>query len=156
MKFGDVVPPDAIRVGFTATTRESVFYYLIESLVPAGIVTDVDHVVRSLLKREQIGSTGVGNRFACPHFRGLQHDHCVIVVGIAAEGIEWDALDEESVRCIFLILSPKERPGDHLRALSLVLQFADSERRRSALQACRSEEEVFELLQRYDEGLGLD
>lgn len=156
MKFMDVVHPNGIRIGLSAKTREAAFHSLTETLVPTGFVANADHVVRSLLKREEIGSTGIGNRFACPHYRGLQHDRCVIVVGIADEGIEWDALDEESVRFIFLILSPSERPGDHLRALSLVLRFADNERCRASLQECRSEVEVFELLKRFDESSWLD
>ncbi len=70
------------------------------------------------MKREDLGSTGIGRGVAVPH---TKHPSVQRLVGTGGrqqqEGVDFDSLDGEKVQLFFLLISPPDRPGDHLRAL---------------------------------------
>ena len=76
--------------------------------------------VDALLKREELGSTGIGRGFAVPHARIDWIKDCFTAMALAPDGIAFDALDGEPVHTIIAIASPQSRPGDHLRLLERV------------------------------------
>jgi PTS system fructose-specific IIA component/PTS system nitrogen regulatory IIA component len=78
---------------------------------------DVDLVVSAVLKRESLGSTGVGKGIALPHVCTDKVSRIVGVTAHSAVGVPWDSLDHLPVHWICLLLSPMDRRGDHLRAL---------------------------------------
>lgn len=74
----------------------------------------------AILKREEVGSTGIGRGFAVPHASVDWLSSCVTVMVLAPNGIDFDTLDGQPVRTVILIASPKSKPGDHLRLLERV------------------------------------
>ncbi|GAA5511248.1 PTS sugar transporter subunit IIA [Novipirellula caenicola] len=74
----------------------------------------------AILKREELGSTGIGNGFAVPHASVDWLASCVTVIAFAPNGIDFDSLDGDAVHTVILIASPKSKPGDHLRLLERV------------------------------------
>jgi len=74
----------------------------------------------AVLKREELGSTGIGRGFAVPHASVDWIENCFTAMALAPGGIPFDALDGESVHTIIMIASPKSHPGDHLRLLERV------------------------------------
>ena len=74
----------------------------------------------AILKREELGSTAIGNGFAVPHASVDWLTSCVTVMGFAPNGIDFDSLDGEPVHTVILIASPESKPGDHLRLLERV------------------------------------
>ncbi|WP_197232007.1 PTS sugar transporter subunit IIA [Novipirellula artificiosorum] len=74
----------------------------------------------AILKREELGSTGIGSGFAVPHASVDWLSSCVTVMAFAPNGIDFDSLDGQPVRTVILIASPKSKPGDHLRLLERV------------------------------------
>jgi PTS system fructose-specific IIA component/PTS system nitrogen regulatory IIA component len=73
-----------------------------------------------ILKREELGSTGIGNGFAVPHSSVDWLASCVTVMAFTPNGIDFDSLDGQPVHTVILIASPKSKPGDHLRLLERV------------------------------------
>jgi nitrogen PTS system EIIA component len=76
--------------------------------------------VDAMLKREQLGSTGIGNGFAVPHAKADWVDDFFTAMALAPDGIAFDALDGKPVHTIIMIASPQSRPGDHLRLLERI------------------------------------
>jgi mannitol/fructose-specific phosphotransferase system IIA component (Ntr-type) len=76
--------------------------------------------VDALLKREELGSTGIGRGFAVPHAKFDWINDFFAAMALAPDGIAFDALDGEPVHTIIVIASPQSRPGDHLRLLERV------------------------------------
>ena len=119
MKFADFICKDAISAALTADDKESVIQELVGSLVSAGKVAEDDResIIGAVMKREELGSTGIGRGVAVPHTKHPSVDRLVGTVGISDEGVDFDSLDGEKVQLFFLLISPTDRPGDHLRAL---------------------------------------
>lgn len=119
MKFADFVQTQAIRAELSADDKESVIRELVKSLADSGKINsaEVDSIVAAIMKREELGSTGIGRGVAVPHTKHPSVDTLVGTVGVSSEGVDFNSLDGEKVQLFFLLISPPDRPGDHLRAL---------------------------------------
>ena len=119
MKFSDFITKDAIRAELKAETKEAVIQELVQALLDAGEIEadQQEDIVASIMKREELGSTGIGRGVAVPHTKHPSVQKLVGTVGVSEGGVDFDSLDGERVQLFFLLISPPERPGDHLRAL---------------------------------------
>jgi PTS system fructose-specific IIA component/PTS system nitrogen regulatory IIA component len=114
----------AIIPALTATTKEGVIREMVEGLHKAGFFRDADReeIVKAVLRREQLGSTGIGRGIAIPHAKYSTADRLIGTLALSRSGINFDSVDGEPVYVFVLLLSPQERPGDHLRALESVVR----------------------------------
>jgi mannitol/fructose-specific phosphotransferase system IIA component (Ntr-type) len=119
MKFADFVIADAVKAELTAEDKEGVIEEMVRALLDAGKIKEdeLDSIVKAVLKREELGSTGIGRGVAVPHTKHPSVDRLVGTVAVSVEGVDFDSLDGEKVHLFFLLVSPPDRPGDHLRAL---------------------------------------
>ncbi len=119
MKFSDFISPTAIRADLAADDKEGVIRELVGCLAAADQIKqdDREDIIAAIMKREELGSTGIGRGVAVPHTKHPSVDRLVGTVGVSVDGVDFDSLDGEKVQLFFLLISPPERPGDHLRAL---------------------------------------
>jgi nitrogen PTS system EIIA component len=122
MSMSDFVVRDAIVPDLKATTKEGVVRELVESLGHAGYFPGgaVGEIIQATLKRELLGSTGIGRSVAIPHTKHAAADRILGTVGISQRGVPFDSLDGGPVHVFVLLVSPLNRPGDHLRTLEKV------------------------------------
>src|ERR671926_467205 len=97
MRMSEFVVRDAILPSLTATTKEAVIRGMVESLRDAGQFrgTDMEDVVRAILKRELLGSTGIGRGVAIPHTKHASVDRPVGTVAVSHAGVPFESLDGE-------------------------------------------------------------
>ena len=152
MKFTDFVSTQAIRAELTAEDKPGVIRELAEALKEAGKIstTDVDSVVKAVMKREELGSTGIGRGVAVPHTKHPSVDRLVGTVGVSTVGVDFDSLDGEKVQLFFLLISPPDRPGDHLRALENISRQLRDETFCRFLKQAKSAEDIRQLLDEAD------
>jgi nitrogen PTS system EIIA component len=99
--------------------RESILRFFAERIAEsAGL--DADALFQGLLEREKLGSTGIGGGVAIPHARVDGLDQALLAVGLAPEGIQFDAVDAHPVRVFFVVVSPRKDPQQNLRCLAAV------------------------------------
>lgn len=122
MRMSDFVIREAIVPQLNATAKEGVIREMVESLRSAGYFkgTDPEDIVKAILKRELLGSTGIGRNVAIPHTKHNSVDRLIGTVALSPVGVAFDSLDGEPVHVFVLLISPQDRPGDHLRALENV------------------------------------
>ena len=122
MKFSDFVERQAVRADLNVDTKEAVIRAMVQSLVDAGRVASEDYesIIKAILKREELGRTGLGRGVAVPHTKHPSAKRLMGAVAVSADGVDFDSLDGEKVYLFFLLISPPDRPGDHLRALENV------------------------------------
>lgn len=152
MKFQDFVSANAIKAELTAEDKESAIRELVEALVEAGQLSEDerDNVLKAIMKREELGSTGIGRGIAVPHTKHPSVDRLVGTVGVSSEGIDFDSLDGEKVQLFFLLISPPDRPGDHLRALENISRQLRDETFCRFLKQSKSVEDIQQLLEEAD------
>ena len=152
MKFSDFVAVDAIRSHVDASTKEGVIREMVTALVDAGRIpaADLEGIVKAILKREELGTTGIGRGVAVPHTKHPSVDRLVGTVAVSQEGIEFESLDGEPVHLFFLLVSPPDRPGDHLRALENISRQLRDDMFCKFLKQARTPEDIGQLLQEAD------
>jgi len=154
MKLTEFVIRQAIVPSLKGGSKEDVIRELVGSLKAAGAVSeeDEDAVVAAILKREELGSTGIGNGVAVPHTKHPSVDKLSATVAVSQTGVDFSSLDGEDVFILFLLVSPPDRPGDHLRGLENISRHLRSQDFCSFLKQARNADEVWDLLQEADSG----
>lgn len=152
MKFADFVCVHAIKANLAADNKPSAIEELVESLVQAQAIpaTDREGIVKAILKREELGSTGIGRGVAVPHTKHPSVDRLVGTVGVCENGIDFNSLDGEKVHLFFLLISPPDRPGDHLRALENISRQLREDNFCRFLKRAKSVDEIRQLLEEAD------
>jgi PTS system fructose-specific IIA component/PTS system nitrogen regulatory IIA component len=122
MDLTDFLIEKALVPELQAKDKEAVIKELVRSLTKTNAIKadDESSVVDALMKREELGSTGIGQGVAVPHARHPAIKELVGVFGHSTGGVDFNALDGEPVHAIFLLLSPVASSGEHLQALALI------------------------------------
>ena len=125
---------------------------LVGALVESGKVatSDSEDIVRAIIKREELGSTGIGRGVAVPHTKHPSVERLVGTVGISHDGVDFDSLDGEKVQLLFLLVSPPDRPGDHLRALENISRQLRDDMFCKFLKQAKTSEDICQLLEEAD------
>jgi len=152
MKFRDFVAREAITPNLVADCKEDVLRAMVHSLVGAGKISagEADSILKAIIKREELGSTGIGRGVAVPHTKHPSVDRLVGAVAVSGEGVDFNSLDGEKVHLLFLLISPPDRPGDHLRALESVSRQLRDDTFCRHLKQAKSAQDVVALLEESD------
>ena len=152
MKFMEFVAVSAMKAELGATDKESVVSEMVDALVAASQLRgdDRDDIIRAIMKREQLGSTGIGRGIAVPHTKHPSVDRLIGTVGISVPGVDFDSLDGDRVQLFFLLISPPDRPGDHLRALEYISRPLRDDAFCKVLKQSKSAEDIQHLLEEAD------
>ena len=152
MKFSDFVERKAVKADLTAHTKEGVIRALVQSLLDAGKIAPAEQegIVKAILKREELGSTGIGRGVAVPHTKHASVKQLVGAVAVSHDGVDFDSLDGEKVHLLFLLISPPDRPGDHLRALENISRQLRDDTFCRFLKQSKQPGDVWQLLEEAD------
>ena len=152
MKFADFVSVEAIRADLTAQGKEEAIREMTDSLVEAGHIDkeDMQSIVKAIMTREELGSTGIGRGVAVPHTKHPSVEKLVGTVGVSVGGIDFNSLDGDKVQLFFLLISPPDRPGDHLRALENIARQLRDDMFCKFLKQSKTAEEIQQLLEEAD------
>ena len=152
MKLRDIVVERAIVAPLKSTKRDDAIKELVDTLAKAGAVDAslVDELAKSVIKREKKGSTGFGHGVAAPNVKTLDVQRVHAAVGIAPAGLEFQALDRQPVHVVFLLLSPEERPEEHIDAMECIFGVLTQDRFRRFLRQAKSPADVWGLLEEAD------
>lgn len=153
MKLSDFVVSEAILPDLQVESKEDAIRQMVASLTSSGSIRqeDEDGVVAAILKREELGSTGIGNGVAVPHTKHQSVDRLIATVALAHEGVDFASLDGEAVYILFLLVSPPDRPGDHLRGLENISRHLRNSNFCSFLKQARTREQIIDLLAEADD-----
>ncbi len=138
--------PCAVALPVTGRTSEQAIEELVHRLSECGKLRDTDTVLEDVIRRERSLGTGLDREVALPHARSNGVDRIAVAVGIAPQGIDFQALDGTKSRIIVLVVSPRERTGPHLQLIAALTSRLKTPTVRAALLAAESAGEVIEAL----------
>jgi PTS system fructose-specific IIA component/PTS system nitrogen regulatory IIA component len=156
MKLSDFIVADAVIPDLKATTKEAAIREMVASLCQAGQIA-AEHeqtIVSAIMKREELGSTGIGRGVAVPHTKHSSVGSLIATIALSEAGLDFASLDGESVYILFLLISPPDRPGDHLRGLETITRHLKSDDFCRFLKQSRTKESIVDLLKEVDAQAG--
>ena len=142
-------PADARDLAAVGRVKEAVVREMVGALHTAGhfCAADVDEIVKAVLRREQLGTTGIGRHIAIPHSRHPAVDRLIGTLALSRDGLPFDSLDGEPVYVFVLLVSPQDRPGDHLRALEAVVRTMRNDEFVRQLRGGQTAEDIWAMLE---------
>ena len=152
MKLHDFVVSSAIIPQLQATDRDGVIQELVKALVQADAAPKAmeAELVKMIVDREKKGSTGFGKGVAVPHVKHVKIKKMAAAIGISQKGLDFNALDKAPVYGVFLLLSPENKPTEHLQAMEIVFGNLQKDTFRRFLRQASTVKEVEELLAEAD------
>jgi len=153
MKFADFVVPEAIRAELAADDKEGAIRELVQALMDAGTIEEevFETIVEAILRREELGSTGIGRGVAVPHTKHPSVSRLMGTVAVSTKGVDFNSLDREKVHLFFLLVSPPDRPSDNLRALENISRQLGNDTFCRFLKQSKSAEDIQQLLDEADD-----
>jgi len=135
MKILDNLKPQAIVPELKATDKNGVLNELSAVLAEVSGASQ-EEMVRVLLDRERLGSTGIGGGVAIPHGKLQSLDSLLLAFGRSREGVDFEAMDGKPTHLFFLLLAPEDSTGGHLKMLARISRLLkDSVFRESLMNA---------------------
>ncbi len=147
MKLSNLLSPELIKIPLESKDKEGVIREMVTVLAQNGKVTDPEAVLEAVLEREKVMSTGVGQGIAIPHGKTESVTGVVAALGISQADIDFQAIDEQPVHIVFLLLAPPYETGLHLKALSRVSRLLSKEEFREKLLRASNAQEAMQYIQ---------
>ncbi len=145
MKISDLVFKEQLNASLKSTTSEGVILEIVDQLYKCRKIKDKKQVLESLLKREKLGTTGIGNGVAIPHARIAELKEAVLFVGVSKQGIKFSSLDGKPVNLVMLFLTPLLESELHLKILSKIVSLLNNKVFTSQLLNSPNNDELFRL-----------
>jgi PTS system nitrogen regulatory IIA component len=151
MKLSEMLNPDNIIPDLGAKDKKGVLEELVDVIASHDPSLDKDSLVKVLLERERLGSTGIGDGIAIPHgkFQGLKHP--VISFGRSLEGLDFDSMDGQPAFLFFLLVAPEDSASIHLKALAKIAKILKNGSFRNVLMQAPTRKELYETIIQNDE-----
>lgn len=152
MKLMEIIAPGAVVAKLQSATRDDVIRELIDALVKSGAAAPAirEELVARVLQRESKGSTGFGRGVAVPHVKHPSVTKMSAAIGLAPRGVDFNSLDKQPVYSVFLLLSPEDRPEQHLQAMEVIFKNLSKDTFRRFLRQAGTNDEVTALLEEAD------
>ena len=153
MKIMDFLKKEAITVNLKSSKKEDIITELVELLSKAVDIKDKQALIKALMNREALGSTGIGQGIGIPHAKSNAVKEVVGALGISRSGVDFDSLDGESTYIFFLLVAPEDAAGPHLKALATISRTLKDKFFRDSLIAAKEEKAIVSIIEKEDEKL---
>jgi len=152
MRMLDFLNEKAVSADLKSQDKNNTIKELVDLLVKSGQLKsrDKDAVVKVLLNREALGSTGIGQGVAIPHGKCEHVSELIGAFGISKSGIKFDSLDGEPAYIFFLLLAPIESSGPHLKALARISKLLKDKYFRDTLKGSDNEKSLIKIIKDED------
>ena len=142
MKISDILSTDVIAVNLEATDKEDAIKKVIDLGAKSKKILDIEKVSGTIFEREKLVSTGVGKGFAIPHGKTDSIVDVVAAFAITKDPIDFDSIDGEPVRFIFLLIGKENLLNTHIKLLSRISRLMNKDEFREKLLEAANPEEV--------------
>ena len=141
----DLISERSIIIGLRGTTKREIIEELVNA-IDTNQIADRGRVLESVLQREGIMSTGIGHGIAIPHGKSEAVKALSGVLGIKREGVDFESLDGQPAYIFFLLVSPADVSGPHIKALARISRLLKGEEFRKALIQAQTSQAILSII----------
>jgi len=153
MQIMDFLSKKAIVTDIKSTKKEDVIKELVDALIESGDIEKRcrNKLIDSLMNREALGSTAIGQGIAIPHAKSDCVEKLVAAFGLSSKGVDFDSLDGEPAYIFFLLVAPQDSAGPHLKALARISRLLKDKYFRDTLRTCEDDKAIIKIITQEDE-----
>jgi fructose-specific phosphotransferase system IIA component len=145
MKITDILNDRVVRTDLPGSSKEEIINAMIDLAGSQKAVQDKERMRQAILDREKIMSTGVGSGFAIPHGKTDAVSDIVAAFAVTSQPIDYQSLDDQPVRLVFLLVGRDNMVGPHIKLLSRISRLMNKEDFRNRLLEAKSAQEILEV-----------
>ena len=146
MHLNQILKIEFINAGLSAGNKAEALAELVNTIIQGGLKLDYSSIIEVLKQRENLGSTGIGERVAIPHGKISGLNDIVVAFGRSMEGIPYDSMDGKPVHIFFLLLAPENSSGRHLKILAKISKMLKDVDFREKLLKAESQSDLYKII----------
>lgn len=150
IKISTLVKEKTIELELKSTDKKKVIAELVDVVARSGKLKDKKDFLRTILKREKLGSTGIGNGVAIPHARSPKVKDFILAFARQEKGVEFGALDGEKTYLFFMLASPEENVGGHLKILAEISRLVKDKFLVDRLKGAKDKKQALGVIAAFD------
>ena len=147
----EILSPEAIVVDLQGETKEEIIAELSKLVAKNCQIANSDDIFQAVIEREKIMSTGIGDGIAIPHGKSDSVDKLVAALGTKRRGVDFEALDGEPAYVFFLLVSPTNISGPHIKALARISRYLKNEEFKKRLIAAHTSDDIISIIRTEEE-----
>lgn len=146
MKLQDILTLDCTLCAVKGTSKKKLLEIISTTAADKIENLDTHQLFESLMAREKVGSTGIGNGIAIPHGRLSNTSQVIAVLLTSEQAVEFDAIDNRNVDIIIALFVPEESCQQHLDTLQSIAQIFSDKKTAKKVRKCTSSQEIFDII----------
>ncbi|MCA1792566.1 MAG: PTS sugar transporter subunit IIA [Desulfotignum sp.] len=150
MNLSNILRKESIVPDLVSTTKHGIIQELSRALATAANAPAQD-IAAVLMEREALGSTGIGGGIAIPHGKLTAVTDVILGFGRSLAGVEYDSLDSRPVHIFFLLLTPENSSGSHLKVLAQISKLLKMEHFKQGLKTADTLDDIYDIILEQDE-----
>ncbi len=145
MRISDILKEEVVVTNLNGTTKTEILNAMIDIAARSDRVIDKERMRSAIFEREKIMSTGVGSGFAIPHGKTDAVQDIVAAFAITENPIDYQSLDDQPVRLVFLLVGKDNSVGPHIKLLSRISRLMNKEEFRKKLLEAGTPSDVLQI-----------
>ena len=146
MSLLEILEEKSIIVGLKANEKTEIIEELVDALEVGKDICDRSKVLNAVIEREKIMSTGIGDGIAIPHGKSDAVNRLVAALGTKKEGVDFETLDGEPAHVFFLLVSPPDISGPHIKALARISRLLKNDSFKKALLSAKTPKDAMDMI----------
>jgi PTS system nitrogen regulatory IIA component len=150
MKILEVMPKEAIITDMKSKVKNEVIEELVASISKITGISSPE-LIRVLLERERLGSTGIGGGIGIPHGKLKNLESLIMGFGLSRKGVDFESIDGRPAHLFFILLTPENSTGLHLKLLARISRLLKNESFKKKLMKATDSDQVYSIIEEVDE-----
>ena len=146
MRLSEMLREDTIVVGFRSSLKQDILEELVDIAEKTGKIKDRNEALKAVIAREEMMSTGLEHGIAIPHAKTNAVSEIVMAMGVAEEGVDFDAVDGNQSYIFFLLLAPENAAAANVKLLAQIARITSSADFRNKIIKAESPAQILEIL----------
>ena len=146
MKIEEILKKESVIFNLSGKNKLEVIKEMTEHLRQNNIIRDNQPLFDTLMEREKLGSTGIGENVAIPHGKSDELIKITTVFAFSRNGVDFESLDQKPVHFVFMVIAPANSTGQHLKALARISRLFKNQVLREDILKSKNSDAIYSLL----------
>ena len=146
MKIDDILKKASIIANLAGVNKGEILREITDFLQKQGLIKDKETLLNTLMEREKLGSTGIGENVAIPHGKSDELSQIITVFGRSLQGVDFESLDQKPVHFVCMVIAPSNSTGQHLKALARISRLFKNQDLREGILKLQDANQIYSLL----------